>query len=102
VAEKLPALFIVNNNQSFYNDVEHQERVAIHRGRPVENKNIGMAISDPDMDLAGLARSHGCTAFGPVTSIETLDAVLEEAFAAVEAGATVLVDVRTLPPAGRA
>lgn len=101
-AERIPALFIVNNNQSFYNDVEHQERVAIHRDRPVENKNIGMAIVDPDVDLAGLARSQGCTAFGPVTSIETLDAVLEEAFQAAEQGATVVVDVRTLPPATRA
>jgi len=102
MAERLPALFIVNNNQSFYNDVEHQERVALHRGRPVENKHIGMAIADPDMDLAGLARSHGCTAFGPVRTIEELDGVLEEAFRAAEAGATVLVDVRTLPPAARA
>lgn len=101
-AEKLPALFIVNNNQSFYNDVEHQERVAIHRGRPVENKHIGMAISDPDMDLAGLARSHGCTAFGPVTRLEELESVLEDAFRAAEAGATVLVDVRALPPAPHA
>jgi len=100
-AERLPALFIVNNNQSFYNDVEHQERVAIHRGRPVENKNIGMAICDPDIDLVGLARSHGCTAFGPVTAIEELPGVLEQAFAAAEAGGTVLVDVRTLPPAAR-
>jgi thiamine pyrophosphate-dependent acetolactate synthase large subunit-like protein len=101
-AEKLPALFIVNNNQSFYNDVEHQERVALHRGRPVENKHIGMAIADPEIDLAGLARSHGCTAFGPVTRIEDLEDVLEQAFAAAEAGATVLVDVRTLPPGARA
>jgi thiamine pyrophosphate-dependent acetolactate synthase large subunit-like protein len=97
-AEKLPALFIVNNNQSFYNDVEHQERVALHRGRPVENKHIGMAIADPDVDLAGLARSQGCTAFGPVSCVEDLDRVLEQAFQAAEAGATVLVDVRTLPP----
>ncbi|WP_397584964.1 thiamine pyrophosphate-binding protein [Sphingorhabdus sp.] len=100
-AERLPALFIVNNNQSFYNDVEHQERVAIHRGRPVENKNTGMAICDPAIDLVGLASSYGCTAFGPVATIEELPGVLDKAFAAAEAGGTVLVDVRTLPPAAR-
>ena len=27
-AERLPALFIINNNHSFYNDVEHQQRIA--------------------------------------------------------------------------
>ena len=92
-AEKLPALFIVNNNRSFYNDVEHQERVAKHRGRPVENRNVGMAISDPAVDLSALARSYGLKAFGPVDDISELPRVLEAAFAGAEAGATVLVDV---------
>lgn len=100
--ERLPALFIVNNNQSFYNDVEHQERVALHRGRPVENSHVGMAIADPAMDLAGLGASHGCTAFGPVETVEALDGVLAQAFAAADRGETVLVDVRTLPPSPRA
>jgi len=92
-AEKLPALFIVNNNRSFYNDVEHQERVAKHRGRPVENRNIGMAITDPDVDLCALARSYGLKAFGPVSDADALPDALEASFAAAEAGATVLVDV---------
>ena len=92
-AQKLPALFIVNNNCSFYNDVEHQERVAKHRGRPVENRNIGMAISDPPVDLCALARSYGLQTFGPVASSAALPGVLAAAFAAARAGATVLVDV---------
>jgi thiamine pyrophosphate-dependent acetolactate synthase large subunit-like protein len=92
-AERLPALFIVNNNRSFYNDVEHQERVARRRGRPVERAPIGLSIDDPAVDLAGLARSYGLTAFGPVTRTHELKQVLQEAFAAAESGATVLVDV---------
>ncbi len=92
-AEKLPALFIVNNNRSFYNDVEHQERVARRRGRPVENREIGMSITDPPVDLAGLARSYGLTAFGPVTEVGELRKILTTAFEAAESGATVLVDV---------
>ena len=86
-------MFIVNNNCSFYNDVEHQERVAKHRRRPLENRNIGMAINDPAVDLCGLARSYGLTAFGPVTDRADLPDVLAMAIAAAEAGATVLVDV---------
>jgi len=100
-AERLPALLIVNNNQSFYNDVEHQETVAKRRERPVENKNIGMAITDPPVSLTELAHAHGCTVFGPVDRIEALDDVLEQAFQAAEGGATVLVDVSVLPPAPR-
>ena len=92
-AEKLPSLFIVNNNRSFYNDVEHQERVARRRGRPVENREIGMSITEPPVELAGLARSYGLTAFGPVTEVRELRQVLTSAFEAAESGATVLVDV---------
>jgi thiamine pyrophosphate-dependent acetolactate synthase large subunit-like protein len=92
-AQKLPALFIVNNNRSFYNDVEHQERVARHRGRAIENRNIGMAISDPEVDLGALARSYGLKAFGPVVDVAELPRVLEAAFADAAAGATVLLDV---------
>lgn len=92
-AQKLPAIFIVNNNRSFYNDVEHQERVARRRGRPVENREIGMSITDPPVELAALARSYGLTAFGPVTDVRELREVLTTAFEAAESGATVLVDV---------
>jgi len=100
-AQKVPCLFIVNNNASFYNDVEHQEMVAIRRGRNVENKYIGMAITDPEVSLTGLAASYGFSVFGPVGQIEDLDDVLEQAFLAAEAGGQILVDVTTLPPPPR-
>jgi thiamine pyrophosphate-dependent acetolactate synthase large subunit-like protein len=38
---QLPALFIVSNNRSNFNDEIHQETVAKMRGRPTENKWIG-------------------------------------------------------------
>lgn len=100
-AERLPCLFVVNNNTSFYNDVEHQETVAKRRDRPVERKYIGMEIADPAVNLSALAGSYGFTIFGPVTRIEELDSVLGEAFAAARAGGSVLVDVATLPLAPR-
>ena len=76
-ARQLPALFIVNNNRSFYNDVEHQETVAKQRNRPVENKFIGVSIDEPPVDLGKLAQSYGLTAFGPVMRIEDLIAFSE-------------------------
>lgn len=100
-SRKLPALFIVNNNRAFYNDVEHQEAVARRRNRPVENRTVGMALEDPPLDLGAIARGHGCRAFGPVRRIEDLDDALAEAFAAAQAGPVVL-DVEVLPPAPRA
>ena len=97
-AEKLPVLFLVNNNRSFFNDVEHQERVARRRGRPLERRDIGMAIDNPAIDLPALARACGFTVFGPLTKIEELEGALETAFRAVEAGAAVLVDVSVPAP----
>jgi thiamine pyrophosphate-dependent acetolactate synthase large subunit-like protein len=100
-AERLPALFIVNNNRAFYNDVEHQEVVARRRMRPVERSVVGMAIDDPAVDLAGLARSYGLTSFGPITTVPELEAALAEGLARVSAGECVLIDVSVQPPAPR-
>ena len=63
---RIPLLVIVANNQSFFNDEVHQERVARTRNRPIDNKWIGMRISDPDIDLAALAQAQGAQGFGPV------------------------------------
>ncbi len=94
---KIPLLFVVANNRSFFNDELHQERVARMRNRPVENRWIGQRISEPDIDLAAMARAQGAQGFGPVTAIADLIPTFEKAIAAVEAGAVAVVDVRVEP-----
>ena len=59
---QLPALYIVSNNRSNFNDELHQEAVAKIRSRPVENRWIGQRIDDPQLDFAGLARAQGVEA----------------------------------------
>jgi thiamine pyrophosphate-dependent acetolactate synthase large subunit-like protein len=90
----IPLLVVVANNRSFYNDELHQERMARQRRRPVENKWIGQAIADPDIDLAAIARAEGAIGFGPVASAAALAPALAEAIATVEAGGVAVVDVR--------
>ncbi len=94
---KIPLLIVVANNRSFFNDELHQERVARIRSRPVENRWIGQRISEPDIDIASLARSQGGQGFGPVTKTADLVATFEKAIAAVEAGHVAVVDVRVEP-----
>lgn len=94
---RVPMLVVVANNRSYFNDEVHQERVAIDRGRPVENKHVGQAISEPDIDIAAMARAQGATAFGPVETIGALRATLVEAIRAARAGQTVVVDTRVKP-----
>jgi len=94
---KLPCLFLVANNRSFYNDEMHQERVAKERSRPVENKWIGQRIDEPDIDLAMMARAQGAIGIGPVTKVSELKASLEKAIGEVKNGNVCVVDVRVLP-----
>jgi thiamine pyrophosphate-dependent acetolactate synthase large subunit-like protein len=94
---KIPMLIVVANNRSFFNDELHQERVARIRNRPPENRWIGQRISEPDIDIASLARSQGAEGFGPVTKTGDLAPTFEKAIAAVEAGKVAVVDVRVEP-----
>ena len=94
---RIPLLMVVANNRSFFNDELHQERVARMRNRPIENRWVGQRISEPDIDIASMARAQGAVAFGPVNTIAELPDVLAKAIAAVEAGEVVVIDARVEP-----
>ena len=94
---KIPALFIVANNRSNFNDEIHQETTAKLRGRPVENKWIGQRIDDPAIDIAGLARAQGIEAEGAVETWDALEQAIETGLTAVEDGRPYLIDVSIEP-----
>ncbi|HEY8370369.1 MAG TPA: thiamine pyrophosphate-dependent enzyme, partial [Thermodesulfobacteriota bacterium] len=102
VRYRVPLLVVVANNESFFNDELHQERVARTRGRPVENRSIGLRMSDPPMDLAMLARGQGAVGLGPVQSAEALATALEAAARETRAGRVCVVDVHVAPEYARA
>ena len=91
---RIPMLFVIANNISYNNDVEHQERVAYMRDRPAENKWIGQFMNDPECDLRKMAEGQGATAFGQCTTLEAMEKAISEAVAVVEKGGVALVDVR--------
>ena len=90
---KIPLLIVVNSNRSYYNDEEHQERMAELRGRPVENKVIGIRIEEPAVDFAANARSYGVWGTGAVTEPKDLRKALTDALKVVKDGKPALVDV---------
>jgi thiamine pyrophosphate-dependent acetolactate synthase large subunit-like protein len=94
---RIPCLMVVCNNRSFFNDERHQERVALERGRPVENRWIGMRIGDPDIDIAAMARSTGATGIGPVAKASELQEAIDRAVETVAGGGVCVVDARVLP-----
>ncbi|MGH8947114.1 MAG: thiamine pyrophosphate-binding protein, partial [Acidimicrobiia bacterium] len=93
-AHRIPLLVVMFNNRAYYNDWQHQERMARLRGTPVENASIGMEIDGPAPDFAAIARGFGWYAEGPITDP---DAVHEAASRAAEivadTGRPALVDV---------
>ncbi len=99
---RVPVLIIVSNNQSFFNDELHQERVARTRHRPVENRWIGLRMSDPPLDLAMIARGQGAEAIGPVHTVEEYRAAIAAGIAHVRRGATCVIDVHVAPEYSRA
>jgi len=90
----VPLLTVMTNNRLYYNDVEHQEKVAIARGRPVENKLVGMQMEKPPVDFANLARSFGIFGEGPITEPEKIRPALDRALNVIKKeGRPALVDV---------
>jgi len=94
---RVPFVAVISNNRSFFNDEVHQERVALMRQRPVENKWIGQRISDPDIDIAAVARAQGLEAIGPVHTAGELADAVRQAVRRARDGQGVLIDARVTP-----
>jgi thiamine pyrophosphate-dependent acetolactate synthase large subunit-like protein len=90
---RIPLLVVMYNNRAYYNDWEHQIRVARHRGTPEENARVGQEIDDPAPDFATLARSFGWYAEGPIADPEAAGPAIARARTHVkETGMPALVD----------
>jgi benzoylformate decarboxylase/acetolactate synthase-1/2/3 large subunit len=76
---KLPMLVVMVNNRAYYNDWEHQERIAVDRGTDIEKAYIGMEIDSPAPDFATLAKSFSWYSEGPITDPNDLQAAVRRA-----------------------
>ncbi len=95
---RIPLLFIVCNNRSYFNDENHQALVARARHRPVENRVVGIRIEDPPVDFAGMARAFGAHGEGPVEDPALIASALRRALRVVrEEQQPAVVDVVIRP-----
>ena len=92
---RLPILIVMFNNRAYYNDWEHQIRMARLRGTDRNKAHIGMDLFGPEPDFATLARSMGCYGAGPITEPGAIRPAIEAAIREVKAGKPALVDVIT-------
>jgi acetolactate synthase-1/2/3 large subunit len=93
----IPMLIVMYNNRAYYNDWEHQIRVAQHRGTPVERAHIGQDIAGPHPDFATIAKGMGWYAEGPIEQPSDIAPALRRAIAQVKAGKPALVDTVVRP-----
>jgi acetolactate synthase-1/2/3 large subunit len=92
---RIPLLVVMYNNRAYYNDWEHQIRMAKLRGTPVERAHIGMDMVDPAPDFASMAKAMGWYAEGPLERPGDVAAALERAIKRVKAGQPALLDTIT-------
>ena len=93
----LPMLTVMHNNRAWHQEVMHLQRMANRRQRHPDRARIGTAISEPFIDYAGLAKSMGVWAEGPITDPAKLAAAITRALAVVKSGKPALLDVVTQP-----
>jgi len=95
---RIPLLAVMFNNRAYYNDWEHQERIARHRGTDIGRAYIGMEIDRPAPDFAAVARGLGWHGEGPIDDPDAVQAAVRRAAAVVaEQGRPALVDVVCQP-----
>jgi len=92
---EIPMLVVMHNNRAYYNDWEHQIRMARLRGTDEGKAHIGMDLFGPAPDFATLARSMGCYGEGPIEEPADIRPALERAIAEVKKGRLALIDTIT-------
>ena len=96
----IPMLVVMHNNRAYYNDWEHQIRMARLRGTDEAKAHIGMDLFGPEPDFAGLAKSMGCYGEGPIADPKDVKPALLRALAEVKKGRLALVDTITQHESG--
>ncbi len=93
--DRIPILLVTYNNRAYYNDWEHQIRMAQVRERDEQLAYIGQEIDNPAPDFAAIARGFGWFGEGPIDKGKDIGPAIKRAIERVKAGQPALVDVVT-------
>lgn len=92
---RIPLLLVINDNRSFYNDEDHQGRIARRRGRNPDNAGIGNRSEDPEVDFAKVAAGYGAWSVGPIEDPADMKSAFVDARTRMLSGHVAVVHVRT-------
>jgi len=94
---RIPLLSVMHNNRGYHQEVMHIQRMAVRHERGVDSAKLGTTLENPNIDYAGLARSLGVHAEGPITDPKDLGSALKRAVEVVKRGEPALIDVVSQP-----
>ena len=92
---RLPILYVMHNNRAYHQEIMGIQRMANRRQRGIDRTHIGVALRDPYIDYATVAKGMGVASFGPISDAKDLGPALKKAVEIVKRGEPVLVDVVT-------
>ncbi|MGH7847146.1 MAG: thiamine pyrophosphate-binding protein [Candidatus Binatia bacterium] len=94
--DQIPMLVVMYNNRAYYNDWEHQIRMAKQRGTDEKLAYLGMEIDNPAPDFATIAKGMGCYGEGPILDGDQVGPALKSAIEYIKKeGRPALVDTVT-------
>ena len=95
---RIPLLAVMFDNRAYYNDWEHQLRIARARGTDESRAFVGMEIDKPAPDFGAVARALGWHGEGPIDDPDAVQAAVRRAAEVVVGeGRPALVDVVCQP-----
>ena len=94
---KIPMLTVMFNNRGYIREIMESQNIAGRRNRKMTDCGVGTLIDAPFIDYAGLAKSMGWWAEGPISDPKDLAPALKRALAVVEKGEPALLDTVTQP-----
>jgi acetolactate synthase-1/2/3 large subunit len=86
---------VMYNNRAYYNDWDHQIKMARLRGTDLDKAHIGMDLYDPAPDFATMAKSMGVWSEGPIENPADVRPALLRAIEQVKQGKPALIDTIT-------
>ena len=94
----IPMLVVMFNNQSYYQDIGHQNAVSRMRERSLETVGIGVNLQGPVTDFATLAKSFSLYGDGPILESNDIASALKRGIKVVkDEGRLALIDTVTQP-----
>jgi acetolactate synthase-1/2/3 large subunit len=92
---KIPLLSVMHNNRGYHQERMFLQDMASRAGRGIENTHIGVALNEPNINYAMLAKAYGMYSSGPIENPKDLGPAIKAALDVVKKGEPALVDVVT-------